>query len=486
MENDKYFTNNTIITVDRYQTIIKNELSSLIKHYNELGNLYEKQEKFMNAIVECYIHIIKFEPSNYVVLNQIGFCYFKLKKFELAIEYFKKVIEIQEFDSVYRNIGNAYLNLCGYKNGDFIFYDYKNALKYYLLAYKLNENCEETNRGLGTIYYSLGEYKKSIESFSKTSMEDKKNLLNMSFSYLASQNFKKGFELYNNRLLENPNNSRTEIPEIPYWNGVDYCEKLLVIYEQGIGDNIQFYRFIIDLSKKYPKMKISFFCLHCVAYIFKEYENIRIVPSVNISEYNYKIFTMCIPKILNLEKIEPNKEDYILLNNEKIELFKNKITSLSNKKKPTIGFACLGLIKTGIEKNIPIIEFHKQFSDLDINLICIQRTSDIQEDLKQLPSETNITHFNIEGDRSFEDIISILKNVDLLITIDTYLVHLAGVLNIPTWLLVGISDWRWSTGTNKTCWYDSVEIIRKNNMEDNFNDILITVKDKLIKYIDNY
>ena len=93
-----------------------------------------------------------------------------------------------------------------------------------------------------------------------------------------------------------------------------------------------------------------------------------------------------------------------------------------------------------------------------------------------------ITFVDIDNDVPFEDTIAILNNIDLLITIDTYIVHLAGVLNVKTWLLLGTHDWRWSNDENKTYWYDSVEIIRTNDQIE-FNSILQKVKPKLVDLV---
>ena len=72
-----------------------------------------------------------------------------------------------------------------------------------------------------------------------------------------------------------------------------------------------------------------------------------------------------------------------------------------------------------------------------------------------------------------------MQNIDLLITIDTFIAHLAGILNIKTWLLLGISEWRWSDDPNKTYWYNSVELIRTKENQ-NLKDLLINVKERLI------
>jgi ADP-heptose:LPS heptosyltransferase/Tfp pilus assembly protein PilF len=494
MEIEEYYnkavecvnSNDNNSAIEHYKKIISlnPKPNNIIKYYTELANIYKKINKNMNAITECYINIIKLEPLNGIILNEIGICYFTMKQYKLAIHYFNKVIKIKEIPDVYCNIGTCFVNS----------YEYKNAENNFLLAYNLDKKSENTTQLLAKLYYYIGSYDKAIKLYMKVNMENTDNLYNLSFCHLAKQNFKKGFELYENRLVKNIINPQTglkdrvDIPQIADWNGVEPCKSLLIVYEQGIGDNIQFYRFIIDLSKKYPKMKIGYFCRNDIAYIFKEYENIKIIENVVFSDYNYKIYIMSLVKILNLNIINPNKENYILLNSEKNEIWKDKVLSLSksNKKKLKIGFAFRGLLNSFIEKYIPLIEFHNKFNDLDIDLICIHRKCDIEEELKTLPSETNITHFELPEDKTFEDIIAILKNVDLLITVDTYIGHLAGTLNVPTWLFIGYSDWRWSTGTNKTYWYNSVELIRKQKQDDDFKDILIIVKNKLIKYIKNY
>ena len=63
------------------------------------------------------------------------------------------------------------------------------------------------------------------------------------------------------------------------------------------------------------------------------------------------------------------------------------------------------------------------------------------------------------------------------------MVHLAGIMKIKTWLLLGVCEWRWSNDEHKTYWYDSVEIIRSKK-DESLDTVLPVVKDKLIKYMD--
>ena len=94
-----------------------------------------------------------------------------------------------------------------------------------------------------------------------------------------------------------------------------------------------------------------------------------------------------------------------------------------------------------------------------------------------------IKFFNIDDINKtlgFSDTISLLKSIDLLITIDTAIVHLAGVLGVKTWLLLGYgSDWRWMKEEKTTCWYTSVELVRMTENKELYT-ILDKVKEKLL------
>ena len=103
---------------------------------------------------------------------------------------------------------------------------------------------------------------------------------------------------------------------------------------------------------------------------------------------------------------------------------------------------------------------------------------EVKDDFKRIDFKDKLTHYDIDKEMPFEDTIHILKNIDLLVTIDTYIVHLAGVMGIKTWLLLGTSEWRWSNDEKRTYWYDSVELIRTKKY-DKLEDLLKTVNKRI-------
>lgn len=456
--------NNFDNAIEIYKEIIKKTKNN-VKYLSELGDIYVKTKNLNNAI-ECYEKILVKEPKNIIVINQLGVCHNMNNNNKKAIEYFKKIIDNNiHINDVYNNISVCYIALK----------DYINAEKYYLLSYKL-KNDTHINNALGSLYFYMKQYDKSISYYNKHCKTDQESY-NLCFPYLAKKDFTTGFKLYESR-LKFDEKSRVMIPWLSYWDGVMKCDNLLILYEQGIGDNIQYFRFIVTLSELYPNMHITYFCKDIVADVFKKYKNIDVVKQLTINKFNYKLYIMSLPFILQLKNIEPNKENYINVNNIALELWKNPQNGkLSSLKRMKVGFTYNGLLTSFIEKYIPLKEF-KQLFDLDIDIICIHKLNDIsKEDMDMVCNRINF--YDIDCDKPFEDTIAILQSIDLLITIDTYIVHIAGVLGVKTFLLLGYgSDWRWSN-SNTNYWYNSVELIRMTENKE-LKNILQIVKNKII------
>lgn len=430
------------------------------------AEMYETSGDFKNAL-NIYFNFLKKNPNELFIINKIGMCYCYLDKFDMAIKNFEKILPLlnKPIPDLLNNIGFCYGKVK----------DYNSALKYYLKSNKLKPD-KNNYKILGDVYFYIKKYDLSIENYDKAG-DNYTILYNKCFPYLAQKKYKIGFELYENRLFNNfchqtNMNARVEIPNIDFWDGIKPCSRLLIVYEQGIGDNIQYYRFIIELSMKYPEMIIDYFCKDTISHLFNTYNNINIIDNVILSLYQYKLYIMSLPKILNISDdnlIQPNKINYIKINETKLNYWNEKLSVFNNLK---IGLVYNGLLASFIEKDIPI-EYFKKISELNVDLISLH---------KEPLSNININHFNIDIDKPFEDTICILKNIDLLITIDTSIVHLAGVMNINTWLLLGYgSDWRWSN-TDECYWYNSVKIFRMKENKPLFN-ILDLIYNKLLEII---
>jgi tetratricopeptide (TPR) repeat protein len=452
------------LAIENYKKVLEIDRCN-IDSLKELGEVYENI-KDIDSAISCYEKIMDIEISNpnkqttMICLNQIGVCNFNKFNYTEAVKYFRKVLELnRRLTDVYNNIANCYFKLRQYRNAEI-----NN-----LISLKLKHDTRLYEE-LALIYFCTKEYDKSIEFYMKIEniLEIPIKAYKLCFPYLAHKKFDIGFGLYENRLKNNEINHQTgmkervDIPIVPFWNGSDECDNLLVCYEQGIGDNFQYYRFLIQLSILYPNMKISYFCKDSVSHIFKECYNIHIIKEIkNLLLYNYKCYIMSLPYFLKIDKIIPNTENYINVDSDKVVYWKNQIEMKNPEKKLNVGFCCKGLLSSYLEKQIPLLDF-ELLAELNIHLICLHKLSETNEELNSLHFKDKITTFDLDKDAAFVDTIAILKNIDILLTVDTSIVHLAGILDVKTILMLGYtSDWRWFSNNEKV-WYNSVEFLRAN------------------------
>lgn len=396
-----------------------------------------------------------------ILQNEIGVYYVKANDPKTAMYHFKQILTIKnDIPHVFNNISLCHIALK----------EYKAALVCLNISLRLHV-CDDVYARLGSVYLYTKQYDESIKAFESIQNPSSINLYNSCFSYLAKKHLLKGYELYENRLAINDictqtnNSQRVEIPSLSYWNGTDVCNHLIIIYEQGIGDNIQYFRFIIELSQKFPKLKITYYCKSNVSHLFnvEQYENIIVCDDSlphDISMYDNKLYIMSLPYILKLEQITLNTINYIAEDDNSNINWKKTLTPFANKLK--VGIVYSGLLFSYIDKHIQLDNFKDICTDDAIQVFCLQQMDNkISNDFLNIDfADKIICYDKLDDTKPFVDTISLLRNIDILITIDTSIAHLAGVMGVKTLLLIGYtSEWRWFD-TDDKIWYDSVQIIR--------------------------
>ena len=412
--------------------------------------LYRLQKKLQDTPSSDLVSIC-------IINNEIGVYYSKINDHRSSINHFKKVLAIKnDIPEIYTNMAECYRLLK----------EYNEAIACLNIAHRLRPS-NYNYLQLGALYMYIKKHNDSIRAFQSLENPSQDNLHSTCFPYLASKQFIKGFELYENRLASNDispmtnQKARVEIPALQYWNGTDECNHLLVVYEQGIGDNIQFFRYAIELSKRKPEMQITYFCRTNVSHLF-EYENITVRDDsqmIDLASYDKKLYIMSLPYILKLTSITMNKINYIRENPSNIELWSERLSEFRDKLK--VGIVYSGMLVSYIDKHMELSKFKPICNDDRFHCICLHANDEkIQRDFSQIDFADRLFNYDIDRYKAFFDTIAILRNIDVLVTIDTSVAHLAGVMGVKTLLLIGYtSDWRWFDTDDKV-WYESVEIIR--------------------------
>jgi len=120
-----------------------------------------------------------------------------------------------------------------------------------------------------------------------------------------------------------------------------------------------------------------------------------------------------------------------------------------------------------------------------VQLVCLQ-IGEARERLNQSPLASQIIDLGGDLDRiggAFVDTAAVLKSLDLVVSVDTAIVHLAAAMNVPVWVALHLSpDWRWQVSGETTPWYPSLRLFRQVAGED-WASVFARMADELGKLV---
>tara|TARA_B110000914_G_C15478268_1_gene454292 strand:- start:40 stop:1491 length:1452 start_codon:yes stop_codon:yes gene_type:complete len=421
----------------------KNKLKEIIKSHNHLINEHEIQYGFAfdqyfdqnySKSIEICKKLINLDKFKYSISDLLASNFKKQKLFLQTLRIYKKKLKEKKDYLIYYNIGT-------------LFFD------------------------LGRINKALYYFKKS-ENFKKN---DNSNLWNLSLCFLTLGNLDKGFSLYEYRWFKESNKPIKKFENIkaPLSTEEIINKNILISDEQGLGDTIQFSRFVIELLQ-FTK-KITFVVNSKLVNLLSNLnKNIVVIEykDLKTSNFDYHLSLCSLPLFLRIKDISDINYYPLNFNNKnKISFEKNDIN--------------IGLSWSG-NPNFPLDEYRsisfKNFKEiLNIKKINFFKLSQNvrNEEFLDYHSFSNLFDF---GDKSLFEISEVMKELDLVISSDTSIIHLAGILNIKSILLLNYnSDWRWFEDKKKTIWYPSVEIIKQKTFN-SWDNVFYELKKRIEKF----
>lgn len=396
-----------------------------------------------------------------------------------AIEYYKKCVEIQPQNVImYNRIGHIYEKLSESEYLD-------EQIKYFEKALSIDPDYSLTLRNLAFVYFKAERYEESFSCFHK--LLSGKPLTDDYVAYgcrkIQVGDFEEGFKNYEYRFKKTY--GITEYPEFdkPRWKGESLPDKtLLVQWEQGFGDSVQFFRYLA-LAKPFFE-KIIFRVQDSLVDLFKINTNdIEIVPgSQDIKElsFDYHVPLLSLPLVLksNIQNI-PSAEGYLKADKEKTEKYRKEYF---DNKCFKIGITWCGMATGNRRRDVPLKYFYNAAKLDNVKIYIIQKNFN-RDELKNVFPDVEVIDLG-KTFNDFSDTAAAIANLDLFLTSDNSVFNLAGAMGIPTYVLLNkFSEWRWFLDENKTPWYDSVRIFKKRIEHEKWNFVM----DSAIKAIkDNF
>ena len=439
---------------------LNKDYTKAIEIYKIADNLNFKEKKILfNNMAKCfwgaqqidnakhyYLKALETDQNDKLIINNLLIIYLRIGEKDKIEQFYKKAEQIDE----------NYIEFKLNKSDYFLFKDkIENAIELLKSIIEDTKNYTAYTK-LAKIYSIIGNNKKAIETVEEA-ITNYPNIKDLKFTrgmlHLIEGNFKEGWEFYE---LRDSIVKDTSFENIKTWKGENLKDStILVTSEQGMGDILQFSKFLINLSSS--SKKIDFVIFDKLLPIFKSnFNNINIYKKSEILEnkYDYKISIGSLNKYYYKDN-NSNSSDLINLNSDK----KDHSKLFLNNKKKNIGLVWSGNFFGPREpyRSIELKNF-KNLLNFDLNFYSFQ--NEIWDRDKEFFLKSNIIDLSKEN---FVDMIGIIKKLDLMISTDTFFLHLACICNKETWGLISASsDWRWYE-YYKYNPYKSLKIFKQSN-----------------------
>lgn len=469
--------------LEEAEVIFKKLISSKVKKpivFCNLAAIYGlkgKKEKMIDLLKKA----IELEPNYPDAYSNLGVAYIEINEFEKAIDSLNKAISLKSnFHSAHLNLGMAFA-----QKGEL-----EKAIVSYKNAINLKEDFSDAHINLGIAKLRSGNSNDAISSFEKAIKVDFNNaeahsILGKALLFIG--NYERGWEESEYR-LKKKSAIIHGFPKVTLWNGceLDKEENLLVVSEQGLGDTIQFMRYINVL--KSMKINVSF-CAQDKLHELIKTSDIHLNPispnDCDLVKSGKWIPLLTLPKYLGVSPKNPiiNKP-YLRTTNNFLKKW-NKRFIFENK--PIIGINWQGnksVEKSDILKGRSMsLEFFSKIVNDNFKFLSLQKGFG-SEQLEKCSFIENFVNFqnDVSNTWDFVENAAIIQNCSLIITTDTSVAHLAGGLGKETWLLLqSVPEWRWGDKGNQTFWYPNMKLFRQNE-RDNWNEVMCRIANELVKF----
>ncbi|MEW6001772.1 MAG: tetratricopeptide repeat protein [Nitrospirota bacterium] len=425
---------------------------------NNLGNIY-LDKKQLNEAIDCYQEALKLKPDFVDAYNNLGIILQEKGQIDEAIINFQKALQINpvnpDIAKVHINLGTAFLK----KD------ELEKAMICFQKALQKKPDFVDAYNKIGFVLQNKCRLEEAIQYFQKAIQIEPDHVdshFGLSFPLLLSGNFEQGWKEYEWRrktedFISNPRDFLQ-----PLWDGFDISGKTILLHaEQGLGDVIQFIRYVPLVVEKGAKIIIE--CQYQLISLFQNIEGVRqiIAQGEPLPSFDIHCPLLSLPLIFGttVDNI-PAEMPYIKVNAALLRKWEDKVEDDNSKLKVGLAWAGSPAHKNDHKRSFPLDTF-KPLAQFDNIVFYSLQKGNGSEQAKSPPDRMKFIDHTDEI-HDFSDTAALIMNLDLVISADTAVVHLAGALGKPVWtLLPFVPDWRWMLNREDSPWYPTMRLFRQ-------------------------
>lgn len=422
--------------------------------------------------IECYRSALAINPDFAMAYNNLGSALKTQGHIDEAIACFRRTIELKpDFATAYNNLGIA---LQAQRKMD-------EALACYLRAVELNPGSHIAHNNLGEFHRRQGRLDEALTYFQQAielSPDYSTPHLNRSLIWLLQGDFERGWKEYEWRW---PTNHPPRHFEQPEWDGTPLPTGTILIHaEQGLGDTLQFIRYASLVKQLVGTVIVE--CQPPLLPLLRSCAGIDQLVSTGdeLPPFDVHVSMLSLPRVLatTVESV-PRNAPYLFADPALVTHWDTQLASDTSFR---VGIAWQGNpTNPSHQRSIPLENFAELAVVKGVTFYSLQKTHGLEQ-LDAVRDKFAVTEFGAfmdEANGAFMDTAAVMKNLDLVITADTSIPHLAGGLGVPVWLaLPTICDWRWLLDRDDSPWYPTMRLFRQKELGD-WNDVFLRIAEEL-------
>ena len=360
--------------------------------------------------------------------------------------------------------------------------DPEDALKHYAQALTQDRNSASAFNNYGNVLREIGEPAAGIpflERAIQLAPTAATPNFNLAVARLLQGDYAQGWPQYEHRWQFEHLAGTLPTHAQPRWTGQDLKDKtILVVQEQGLGDVIQFVRFVFGLHNAGARVILQ--VNDNLAPLFAGSPVIHEIIDVKATPEGFDLWTpiMSIPGVqgVTLQNL-PHQLQYLAARTDLARAWQDR---LGFKKRLRVGVCWSGRPDSWINRHkgmpfevtLALIQRNPGYEWINLQVECSADEAKILEHngVKNFPGLV----------KNFADSAALIHHLDVVISVDTAVAHLAGALGRPVWIPLNWygTDWRWGLGQDSTPWYPSARLFRQPRLGD-----WATVTDRIHQYL---
>ena len=423
-----------------------------------LGELFaeaieQQQAGRMERAIELYRLLVSQFPSYAPAWNNLGVALRATNRFAAAASVLRRGTALDPNDAgALSNLGNA-LRATG---------DYEEAAAAHEASLAIDPDVGRVHYNLALVRRDLGDLEAALAGFSAAEARGFKSsemFWDRALTLLVSGELEQGFSEYEWRwqLPDSP----PRFPEIEVWDGKPYDGKTLLVHtEQGFGDAIQFLRYLPRAAALGGRLVYE--CPPPLSRLVKES---GVAADIEFVEHGAPVPAADLQiSLLSLARIFGTTLDTIPWDGPYLSPPSDgpRLQVQSDGLRVGLVWAGKPTHKNNRNRSIQLETLLPLLELPNMRFVGLQKGDGADQPV-QLGAEALVINIG-ERMRDFADTAAVLKQLDLVVSVDTSIVHLAGALGVPAWALIPFSpDWRWLYGRDDTPWYPSVRLFRQTS-----------------------